>query len=162
MAARTARRNASTPRQCPSKRGSPRAAQLPSMMSATWRGTTFASNTTGRSSKMSPSVIGRTQLGKPYLVNQPERSDLRFSISHARGLAVVATACSKTTQRVPQRRTLFKPPRPHKFSHSAAASLFSTGHPGEAMKNCGTQWQSILLASASLYGDEFSSASAPI
>src|SRR5262245_37771780 len=41
-AARTVRRNASTPRRCPSLRGSPRAAAqrpLPSMMMATWRGT---------------------------------------------------------------------------------------------------------------------------
>src|SRR6266702_2510406 len=41
-AARTVRRNASTPRRCPSTRGKPRAAAqrpLPSMMMATWRGT---------------------------------------------------------------------------------------------------------------------------
>src|SRR5262249_39544284 len=41
-AARTVRRNASTPRRCPSARGKPRAAAqrpLPSMMMATWRGT---------------------------------------------------------------------------------------------------------------------------
>src|SRR5262245_30702266 len=41
-AARTVRRKASTPRRCPSLRGSPRAAAqrpLPSMMMATWRGT---------------------------------------------------------------------------------------------------------------------------
>src|SRR5882672_12306100 len=40
--ARTVRRNASTPRRCPSPRGRPRAAAqrpLPSMMMATWCGT---------------------------------------------------------------------------------------------------------------------------
>ena len=41
LAARIVRRNASTPRRCPSTRGRPRAAAqrpLPSMMMATWRG----------------------------------------------------------------------------------------------------------------------------
>ena len=41
IAARTARRSASTPRRCPSNRGRPRCAAqrpLPSMISATWRG----------------------------------------------------------------------------------------------------------------------------
>ena len=49
-AARTVLRSASTPRRCPSPRGSPRAdAQrpLPSMMMATWRGIANADNGIG-------------------------------------------------------------------------------------------------------------------
>src|SRR6516164_7205687 len=54
-AARTVRRSASTPRRCPSARGSPRAAAqrpLPSMMMATCRGTAIASICAARSSSL--------------------------------------------------------------------------------------------------------------
>src|SRR6516165_3627060 len=54
-AARTTRRSASTPRRCPSARGSPRSAAqrpLPSMMMATCRGTAIASICALRSSSL--------------------------------------------------------------------------------------------------------------
>src|SRR4051794_26463711 len=60
-AARTVARSASTPRRWPSVRGSPRAAAqrpLPSMMMATWRGTSKAASATAAGT----SALG---IGKP-------------------------------------------------------------------------------------------------
>src|SRR3981189_2270327 len=59
-AARTVRRSASTPRRCPSPRGSPRAAAqrpLPSMMMATCRGTTISPSWTVRSGSLFDIVL---------------------------------------------------------------------------------------------------------
>src|SRR3984893_9084368 len=68
-AARTVRRSASTPRRCPSPRGSPRAAAqrpLPSMMMATWRGTAMSPISPARSGSFL--VIGpRTSHGEDFL-----------------------------------------------------------------------------------------------
>src|SRR5215831_5194713 len=73
-AARTVRRNASTPRRCPSPRGNPRAAAqrpLPSMMMATWCGTAMVSSVAVCSASF---LVMRTRSSHredlPFLVRQ--------------------------------------------------------------------------------------------
>src|SRR5690348_9571133 len=74
-AARTVRRSASTPRRCPSTRGSPRCAAqrpLPSMMMATWRG---APNPSVRFGAASVSAISSCLASRP-VVSTPASASL--------------------------------------------------------------------------------------
>src|SRR5262249_11417573 len=97
-AARTVRRSASTPRRCPSPRGSPRAAAqrpLPSMMMATCRGTAMSPTSPARSGSFL--VLGpRTSHGEDFLflrrqhlVDLADRLVGRFLHLLARALALV-------------------------------------------------------------------------